>query len=145
MFAIYSLNVITWFVSKRERSLLHKSLISAIFASSSCSPTHCRNHWTNITLGCAGLLYGALLVYKATVPIVLMWGPYNRLLTRKFNLARMKPNMHHVFRFVDLDKICNMKAVAIGMVELWAKFKTKWLRELCYRFYFDYIPMNKRS
>ena len=28
-----------------------------------------------------------LLVYKATLPIFLTWGPYNRLLTRNFNLV----------------------------------------------------------
>ena len=84
-------------------------------------------------MGCARLLYDALLVYKATVLIVLMWGPYNHLLTRKFILARMKPNMNHLFCFVDLGKICNMNAIAIGTVELWAKFKTKWRRELYFR------------
>ena len=97
---------------------------------SSCSPTQHRNQWTNVTLGCTGLLYDALLVYKATLHIVLTLGYDNHLLTRKFNLATMKPNLHHLFRFVDLAKICNMKAVAIGTVELRAKLKTKWRREL---------------
>ena len=59
-----------------------------------------------------------LPVYKATLPIVLTSGPYNRFLTRNFNLARFEPNLHHWFRFVDRNKICNMKAVAIGTVEL---------------------------
>ena len=98
------------------------------FVPSLCSPFQCKNHWTNMTLGCAGLLYDTVLVYKATLLIVLTWGPYYHLFTRKFNLARMKLNLHHLFHFVDLVKICNMKAVAIVRdIIPFQKFETPYL------------------
>ena len=133
MFAIYSVNVIYNMIRAKTWEEFAAQIINlSHFVSLSCSPTQCRNHWANMTLGCAGLLCDALLVYKATLPIVLMWGSYNHLSTPKFNVARMKPNLHHLFRFVDSSKICNTKAVAIGTVELWSKFKTKWCWELYY-------------
>ena len=71
-----------------------------------------------MALGCAGLFYDALLVYKATLLIVLTWGSYSRLLTQKFNLSTIKLNLHYLLLFVYIGKICNMKAVPIMMVEL---------------------------
>ena len=94
------------------------------FVPSLCSPFQCKNHLTNMTLGCAGLFYDTLLVYKATLLIFLTWGPYYHVFTWKFKLAWMKPTLHHLFCFLDLVKICNMKAVAIRVVELCSKFKT---------------------
>ena len=44
--------------------------------------------------------------------------PYNHLLTQKFYLALMSPNLNHLFHFVDFVKICNIKVVATETVEL---------------------------
>ena len=60
----------------------------------------CKNHYTHMVLSCAGLLYDALLVYKAILLIVLTCRPYYHLLTWKFNLTLMSPNLKHLFRFV---------------------------------------------
>ena len=59
-----------------------------------------------MALGCAGLLIYTMSYWftKATVLIILMGEPYNQLLIQKFNLATMKPNLHHLFCFVDLGQ-----------------------------------------